>query len=314
MSAPTSAYTAATPDPRLGSKSCQKRMRAPYLTTLREQTPLSLVRFKSRPALSADDQIMIPKVNRTPPAEVRKQLRREVGFGCPVKGCCSPYLSWHHFDPPWAKREHHNPEGMVALCRIHHDQADRGAFTVDQLKALKLEGRDRNQQVAGRFNWMRQQILAVVGGNFYYEVPTIIQIAGRPVIWWNRSEDGLMLLNVRMLSASSEPRAWIEDNDWISEGVAADIECPPSGKLLRIDYLCGDQLRVEFMEIDSPEALTAMYGTQAPPDVEFPLTVVEVQMEVANTPLSFSARESRVGGGVISGSWMLQCQVGIFIE
>lgn len=185
---------------------------------------------------------------------------------------------------------------------------------MDQLKALKLEGRDRNQQVAGRFNWMRQQILAVVGGNFYYEVPTIIQIAGRPVIWWNRSEDGLMLLNVRMLSASSEPRAWIEDNDWISEGVAADIECPPSGKLLRIDYLCGDQLRVEFMEIDSPEALTAMYGTQAPPDVEFPLTVVEVQMEVANTPLSFSARESRVGGGVISGSWMLQCQVGIFIE
>jgi len=108
---------------------------------------------------------------------------------------------------------------------------------------------------------MRQQILAVVGGNFYYEVPTIIQIAGHPVIWWNRGEDSLMLLNVRMLSTSSEPRA-----------------------------------------------------TQAPPDVKFPLTVVEVQMEVANTPLSFSARESRVGGGVIRGSWMLRCQVGICIE
>lgn len=25
-------------------------------------------------------------------------LRREVGFGCPV--CRSPFLTWHHFDPP----------------------------------------------------------------------------------------------------------------------------------------------------------------------------------------------------------------------
>jgi hypothetical protein len=203
---------------------------------------------------------------------------------------------------------------MVALCRTHHDQADRGAFTVGQLKALKLKGRDLNQQVVGRFNWMRQQILAVVGGNFYYEVPMIIQITGRPVIWWNRDEDGLMLLNVRMLSTSGEPRAWIEDNDWISEGAAADIESPPSGKLLRIAYVNGDQLRVEFKDIDSRESLAAMYGTQAPPRVEFPLTVVEVQMEVANTSLSFNARESRVGGGVISGNWTLGIPVGICIE
>src|SRR5918912_315690 len=36
-------------------------------------------------------------VNRTPPAAVRRELRREVGFGCPVPDCGNPYLYWHHF-------------------------------------------------------------------------------------------------------------------------------------------------------------------------------------------------------------------------
>src|SRR5215211_7582447 len=78
-------------------------------------------------------------VNRTPPIEVRRELRREVGFGCPVDGCGSPYLTWHHFDPPWKERQHHDVVGMVALCREHHDKADVGAFTRQQLRQLKTE-------------------------------------------------------------------------------------------------------------------------------------------------------------------------------
>lgn len=90
-------------------------------------------------------------MNRTPPARIRERLRREVGFGCPVKGCGSPYLTWHHFDPPWSKHEHHEPNGMIALCREHHDQADAGAFTKDQLRAFKVATSDREKGVQGRF-------------------------------------------------------------------------------------------------------------------------------------------------------------------
>src|ERR1700704_1512180 len=85
-------------------------------------------------------------MNRTPPAEVRRLLRKEVGFGCPVAGCDSPYLSWQHFEPPWEERQHHEPKGMVALCVLHHGQADARAFTVDQLRAFKdrdLNGAER---------------------------------------------------------------------------------------------------------------------------------------------------------------------------
>jgi hypothetical protein len=59
---------------------------------------------------------------------IRMALAEEVGFGCPVEGCGSPYLSWHHFDPPWSERQQHEPQGMIALCRTHHDMADVGTF------------------------------------------------------------------------------------------------------------------------------------------------------------------------------------------
>lgn len=80
------------------------------------------------------------------PDRVRRALRSEVGFGCPVDGCGSPYLTYHHFDPPRRLRDHNEPQGMIALCRKHHDDAGGGAFTLEQLKDLKREGRERNQR------------------------------------------------------------------------------------------------------------------------------------------------------------------------
>lgn len=61
---------------------------------------------------------------RNPPKSVLAELRKEVGFGCPVEGCGNPYLTWHHFDPPWSERHHHEPQGIIALCPEHHNAAD----------------------------------------------------------------------------------------------------------------------------------------------------------------------------------------------
>ena len=92
-----------------------------------------------------------------------------------------------------------------------------------------------------------------LGGNFYLETPIMVQVKDQPVIWWSRDPEGFLLLNVQMLSASGKPRAKIVENDWISAGAEADIECPPSGRRLRVDYPNGDQLCVEFKDIESGE-------------------------------------------------------------
>lgn len=100
-------------------------------------------------------------MNRTPPQPIRRALRAEVGFGCPIGECANPYLEWHHFDPPWREREHHDPAGMVALCAEHHAKADAGAFTPEQLRGYKSSA--RRTPVQGRFDWMRNKLLAAVG-------------------------------------------------------------------------------------------------------------------------------------------------------
>jgi hypothetical protein len=89
---------------------------------------------------------------RDPYRDVKRRLRREVGFTCPVEGCGNPYLTWHHFDPPWRVEHHHRPEGMIALCLEHAAQADNDAFTHDQLRALKHAGGTGRSTVGARFN------------------------------------------------------------------------------------------------------------------------------------------------------------------
>lgn len=52
---------------------------------------------------------------------------------------------------------------MIALCSEHHLKADAGAFTVDQLCEFKLKGAVNREELRGRFDWLRNKLLVVVG-------------------------------------------------------------------------------------------------------------------------------------------------------
>ncbi len=255
-------------------------------------------------------------MDRRPPAAVRRKLRKEVGFGCPVQGCGNPYLYWHHFDPPWNERQHHDPDGMIALCGEHHDKADAGAYTKDQLRELKIEGVKRAEEVKGRFEWMRHRLLVVVGGNFYYETPIIFRFRDDPSIWFNRDEDDRLLLNVRMLSASGEPRMRIEDNFWLNCGDPDDLESPPSGKFLHVKYSNGDMLKVQFFELESVAAAQKRYPSAHVEGwkIPFPITAVEVQNRVGGTNIAFGPRQTTVGGITIKNGFAAYCGAGIAID
>ena len=161
------------------------------------------------------------QLSRTPHVAVRRELRREVGFGCPVSGCGNPYLQYHHFDPPWEKEHHHDPARMIALCAEHHAKA--AAWTVEDFRAMKAVPADR-PDVRGRFEWMREDVLAVVGSGFYYETPNMVVFRGTPIIWFERDDQRRLLLNFRFLTTSRQPRASLENNDWIIRGNPADVE------------------------------------------------------------------------------------------
>lgn len=237
-------------------------------------------------------------VNRVPPIAIRRQLRQEIGFGCPVPDCGNPYLYWHHFDPPWHIKQHHEPKGMIALCGEHHPKADAGAYTMEQLHEFKQKAMGRAFGIRGRFDWMRHEILTLIGGNLFYKSPVLVRKNGQPAIWLNRDKDGYILLNVRMITMSKEPRMEIQDNFWINQGQPVDLESPPSGKLLRVVYSNGDTIGIEFFEITNIREANTRFPnfdferyTKFPEiyRINFPVTVAEIQETVGGTDIQLSS-------------------------
>jgi hypothetical protein len=256
--------------------------------------------------------------SRTPYRDTIRTLRQEVGFCCPVLECGSPYLTWHHFDPPWRVERHHRPEGMIALCREHADKADNDAFTDDQLCELKRVGKARALEVRGRFDWMRQDLLAVIGGNFYYKQEDIFRINNERCIWFDRDDQGYLQLNFRMPTIAGRPRAAIEQNFWTVTPAVDEVVCPPNGRLVEVSYRNGDKFRAEFFDIASSDVLESRYpqaNTRSwPNELTFPVTAVELWETAAGTPIEFGPTFSRLGGVHLTGSFLMNNAIGILMQ
>ncbi len=123
---------------------------------------------------------------------------------------------------------------MVALCLQHHKEADAGAFATDQLRSMKAEPflMRADADVAGRFNWKREQLILSAAGGFYVRCPVLIEISGRPIIWLTADEDGNQLLNLDVWHADGSLAFSMRDNDWIVLGDLEDVEAPPSARSL----------------------------------------------------------------------------------
>lgn len=258
-------------------------------------------------------------VARTPPAGALSVLREEVGFHCPVEVggdiCGSPYLTWHHFDPAWRHEKHHRPEGMIALCRLHADAADNGAFTNDQLRRMKEQGLGRGRSVSGRFDWMRRDLLAVVGRNAYLRTPVILEIRGEQAVWFNRNSYEEMLLNYTMPRLGGRPQPSIIDNVWTIEPAAVQsIICPPSGRRLRVEYKNGDVFHAEFATVEDSTGLLRLVPDihpAAPAALTYPTTVVRIWERVAGSTLDLAPDRTMIGSNTISGGFFTDCGTGI---
>lgn len=252
-----------------------------------------------------------PKINRTPPVAVRRALRHEVGFGCPVDGCGTPYLEYHHFDPQWHVENHHRPEGMIALCATHHAKAD--AWTIEQCRELK--GSAPHHSVSGRFEWMRHEIVAIVGGNYYHETPSMLVFHGKRVAWFDRDPRGYLLLSLRMLTISDQPRARLDANDWEVIGNPSDVSSPPNGSSLDVRYDNGDRFTINFTQWEAMGDLKKFHPRLlALADyLKFPLTTAEITMNVGGTEISLSSKGSRLGGFFATGNVVSKSEIGFAI-
>jgi hypothetical protein len=209
---------------------------------------------------------------------------------------------------------------MIALCLTHAGHADANAYEREYLRSLKQSGRPEAADVRGELTWMRRRVLALVGGNWYYETPTILQVGSTNAISLGRDEEGYLLLDLRMPSLSGQPRARIEENFFtVGRDHVADIECAARGRTIKIDYPNGDRFRHEYRDIIDEEALRERYGalvgsSRVSGMIQFPVTVVEVSEQTKNFRLDFDPLTTRLGGVQMTGGWFIHNGVGVHLE
>ncbi|MEM1056744.1 MAG: hypothetical protein AAGI52_14575 [Bacteroidota bacterium] len=202
---------------------------------------------------------------------------------------------------------------MIALCREHHDKADAGAYTVDQLRGFKQNVCDEG--IGGKFDWLRKEIVGVVGGGFFFDVREPLASERFPIVWFTVGSGGMRLLNIDMPSLSGLPRFSMRENIWSLQGQPADFKCPPSGRLVELAYPNGDYLRVEFRVIESPDEVQSRYGhveVEAWP-VEYPVTTVEVRLKVGGGGIEVNQKEMRLGESVIRMGYISGFSKGVVI-
>ena len=245
------------------------------------------------------------KLNRTPPNETIAQLLKEINYGCPIQNCCNPYLEFHHFDPPWNVKRHHDPKGMIALCSQHHRAADGGAYTKQQLHELKTR---KCTDVSGRFEWRRNDLILLLGGSIFINFTTVIRddITDKKIIWVNRDEHNNMLLNLDMnalLLEGKRQRLKLHDNVWFLQGNPKEFRCPPSGKEIYATYENGDRLWIRFDEITDKEKLKSICClplTEEWLGKTLPLTLVRIDLTIVDRKLKIDSAHGFNYGSSIS--------------
>ena len=179
-----------------------------------------------------------------------EELRREVGFGCPV--CRSPFLTWHHFDPPWHVEHHWRPEGMIALCHSCHDDADEkggkpGAYSKDELRAMKMSSRSL-EDVEGYFpTWQdKEQLLVRVGGCYTDSSAPVIGVNGEPQIALGKNEAGILSLSFELRNKNDDVVVKVVDNGFTVYPLNVhDMEVKPKTKSVKV-WLAEDDVGLEL--------------------------------------------------------------------
>ena len=134
---------------------------------------------------------MYSEQNRYIPAEIRRNLRQETCFCCPI--CGSPILEYQHIIP-WSEIQKHYSKHMVALCPTCHALADNKTYSESFLYQLKQAGKD-SPGWAHSIRLFSDDFYLQVGSIKFEKPREILKIDNTNVLSINRSDDANLILD-----------------------------------------------------------------------------------------------------------------------
>lgn len=149
------------------------------------------------------------------PAEVRRAVRRDCGYGCVI--CGLAFVQYEHFDPTFEEAKEHRPEGIALLCGACHDKKTRGVWSPDKIVAARRSpitfkgghARDTLDIVAPFTLWL--------GSSSFENVSTIIKTQEGErwlSIEPSELEGGPIRIYANFFDAQGAPSLTIDGNEW----------------------------------------------------------------------------------------------------
>jgi hypothetical protein len=144
---------------------------------------------------------------------------------------------------------------MIALCHTHHDHADGGTWTDEDLRALKRAPFLADQRVSDRLGWMRRSLILRVGGGNVVDCDVFLELCGQRVVWGTRDSAGRLLLNLDLRDRDGNPLFTMVDNDWIAAKDIHDLEAAPQDLPRRTSSSSSDSARSTVARMGSADPL-----------------------------------------------------------
>ena len=149
------------------------------------------------------------------PAEVRRAVRRECGFGCVI--CGLAITQYEHFDPPFEEARAHHPAGIALLCGGCHDKKTRGFWSVSKVvEAHRSPITFKNGYARDAFD-LRSPFVLRIGSSSFEDVSTIVRTHDGE--YWFKIEEpeakgAPIRLSVVFFDKSGHLSLEIQENEW----------------------------------------------------------------------------------------------------
>ncbi|MDF2448772.1 MAG: hypothetical protein K0R26_1276 [Bacteroidota bacterium] len=225
-------------------------------------------------AANSDKNINMQE-RETFPAEIKRQLRQEAGFGCCK--CGRPIVEYHHIVPYTKEDPHYRFKDMMCLCPYCHHEATVGAMILEEQRHLKKNPINiQKGRVNGLLKINQKQLVLSVGSNEFINDNEIITIDEEKIIELSQSENGAINLSLRLFDSDNKLILEIDENEWIS----GDMEC--SFQLLKLRQKMGKIA----VTVDTRKNYISLTGTILYNGIELKITETKMfstQLNAINT-------------------------------
>lgn len=165
-------------------------------------------------------------LDRNIPPEIKRQVRKECGFGCIV--CGNSIYQYEHILPEFKDAKSHDADKIGLLCGSCHDKVTRGFLPKDFIQKQRKSPFCLDSSVSNFEYYInpKDDIIIKLGKIKFVNTPNILVINSCNIlsILPPEKEGSPPIICTTFFDRNGEKVAWINNNEWFGDANSFDIE------------------------------------------------------------------------------------------